>query len=99
MEQIELPKFHETFNPILDILGDGNVIHHRELLKKVVDKYYSSLPKELLDEKTKTGDLLILNRIAWGKSYLKKGGYIFYPERGMVQITDKAKKPILANCN
>jgi restriction system protein len=91
MEQIELPKFHETFNPILDILSDGKAIHHRELLKKVVDKYYSKLPKELLEEKTKTGDLLILNRIAWGKSYLKKGGFIFYPERGMVQITDKGK--------
>jgi len=92
MEQLELPKFHETFNPILDILSDGKIIHHRELLKNVVDKYYSKLPKELLEEKTKTGDLLILNRIAWGKSYLKKGGYIIYPERGMVQITEKGKK-------
>jgi restriction system protein len=50
------------------------------------------LPKELLDKKTKTGDLLILNRIAWGKSYLKKAGYIHYPERGAVQITEKGKE-------
>ena len=91
MKKEELPKFHETFNPILDILSEGNIIHHRELLKKVVDKYYSHLPKELLDEKTKSGEILILNRIAWGKSYLKKGGYIIYPERGMVQITEKGK--------
>lgn len=92
MKQIELPKFHETFNPILDVLADGKIIRHRELLKKVVDKYYSDLPKELLEEKTKNGEILILNRIAWGKSYLKKGGYIFYPERGTVQITEKGKK-------
>jgi len=92
MEQIELPKFHETFNPILDILSNGQIIHHRELLKKVVEKYYSNLSKELLEEKTKSGDPLILNRIAWGKSYLKKGGFIFYPERGMVQITEKGKQ-------
>jgi restriction system protein len=92
MEQIELPKFHETFNPILDILSNGQTIHHRELLKKVVEKYYFNLPKELLEEKTKSGDPLILNRIAWGKSYLKKGGFIFYPERGMVQITEKGKQ-------
>jgi restriction system protein len=89
-----LPKFHETFNPILDILSTGKIIHHRELLKKVVDKYYSDLPKELLEQKTKSGETLILNRIAWGKSYLKKGEYIIYPERGMVQITEKGKKSI-----
>lgn len=34
----ELPKFHETFNPILDILSNGEIIHHRELLNKVVEK-------------------------------------------------------------
>jgi restriction system protein len=94
MEQKELPKFHETFNPILEILSNGQVMYYRDLLKTVVDKYYSNLPKELLDQKTKSGDLLILNRIAWGKSYLKKGGYIIFPERGMVQITEKGKKSI-----
>jgi len=92
MGKKELPKFHETFKPILDILSNGEIVHHRELLKKVVDKYYSDLPKEVLDQKTKSGEILILNRIAWGKSYLKKGGYIIYPERGMVQITEKGKK-------
>ncbi|MCF8461598.1 MAG: restriction endonuclease [Flavobacteriales bacterium] len=88
---MELPKFHETFNPILDILSDKKIIHHRDLLNRVVEKYYSHFPKEMLEEKTKSGDVLIMNRIAWGKSYLKKGGFIIYPERGMVQITDKGK--------
>jgi restriction system protein len=97
MEQTDLPKFHETFNPILDILSTGEIVHHRELLKRVVEKYYSDLPKELLEQKTKSGEILILNRIAWGKSYLKKGGYIIYPERGMVQITEKGKKFINGN--
>ena len=94
MKQDELPKFHETFNPLLNILSSGEIIHHRELIKKVVDKFYSNLPMELLEQKTKSGETLILNRIAWGKSYLKKGGYIIYPERGMVQITDKEKQAL-----
>ena len=89
---MDIPKFHETFVPILETLADGKIIQHRELLNKIVEKYYSNLPKELLDKKTKTGDLLILNRIAWGKSYLKKAGYIHYPERGAVQITEKGKE-------
>ncbi len=96
---MELPKFHETFNPILDILSDGNTIHHRELLVRVLDKYYSALPQELLGIKTKSGEQLILNRIAWGKSYLKKGGFITYPERGSVQITQKGKDAVSKKLN
>jgi len=89
---MDMPKFHETFIPILEMLADGKIIHHRELLTKVVEKYYSKLPKELLEKKTKSGEPLIRNRIAWGKSYLKKAGYIHYPERGTVQITQKGKE-------
>ncbi|WP_018344272.1 restriction endonuclease [Cytophaga aurantiaca] len=86
---IEIPKFHETFNPILEILSNEETIHTRELQKKVIEKYFSELTQEQLAEKTKSGENLINNRIAWGKSYLKKGGYIFYPERGNVKITSK----------
>ncbi|RBI92426.1 restriction endonuclease [Elizabethkingia miricola] len=85
----ELPKFHETFNPILEILSNGEIIHTRVMQKRVIEKYYAHLPKELLEETTKSGENLINNRIAWGKSYLKKGGYIHYPSRGNVQITEK----------
>lgn len=86
---MEIPKFHETFNPILEILRKGEKLHTREMQNLVIAKYYSHLPQNLLNEKTKSGEILINNRIAWGKSYLKKGGYIFYPERGFVQITEK----------
>jgi len=71
---MDLPKFNETFIPILEVLSDGKTIHHMELIKSVENKYYSNLPKELLELKTKSGDILIQNRIAWGKSYLKKEG-------------------------
>jgi restriction system protein len=89
MKKTEIPKFHETFNPILEVLSNGEMIHTRELQDLVIKKYYSDLSDELLNEKTKSGEILINNRIAWGKSYLKKGGYILYPERGHVKITEK----------
>ena len=93
----QIPKFHETFNPILEILKDGEVIHSRELRNKVIQKFYSHLPNELLKQETKSGENLIMNRINWGKSYLKKGGYLFYPTRGHVRITDKGKEAIKSN--
>jgi restriction system protein len=90
--KIEIPKFHETFIPILEILSKNETIHTRELQRLVLEKYFSKLTEDQLNEKTKTGDTLVNNRIAWGKSYLKKGGYIFYPERGYVKITEKGLK-------
>lgn len=90
----DIPKFHETFNPILYILSDKQILHTREMQNQVINKYYSNLSRELLEQKTKSGEILINNRIAWGKSYLKKGGYISYPSRGHVQITEKGLSQI-----
>lgn len=91
IKQMEIPKFDETFIPILEVLKKGKVYKTRELIEEVKSKFYSELSDDQLKVETKSGDLLIDNRIAWGKSYLKKGGYIFFPERGLVQITEKGK--------
>lgn len=88
---MEIPKFDETFIPILEILKDGNIRKSRDLIEEVKSKFYSELSPEQLKQKTKSGDLLIDNRINWGKSYLKKGGYVISPERGFVQITERGK--------
>ncbi len=85
----QIPKFHETLIPILTILADGNPIHWNKLRIKVRDRFYADLPDELLSMKTKSGDPLVLNRIAWGKLYLHKAKMVFLPSRGMVQITPK----------
>lgn len=96
---MELPKFNETFLPILEVLKDGQIIKGRDLLRLVEERFYSDLPDELLQQTTKSGDRLIENRIAWGKSYLKKGGLVHYPQRGFVQITDKGKSTSSENVN
>lgn len=86
---MDIPKFHETFLPILEVLKDGKTIQFRELCKIVKEKFFSELSDEQLKETTKSGDILIDNRIGWGKTYLKKSGYIEYPERGYFKITEK----------
>ncbi|MBA3755702.1 MAG: restriction endonuclease [Nitrosomonas sp.] len=88
---MELPKFNETFLPILEVLKDGQIVKGRDLIRLVEERFYSDLPRDLLEQTTKSGDRLIENRIAWGKSYLKKGGLVHYPQRGHVQITEKRK--------
>lgn len=88
---MDVPKFNETFLPILEVLSNGETISGRQLIELVEKNFYSSLPADQLNKKTKSGDRLIENRINWGKSYLKKGGLVHYPQRGFVQITEKGK--------
>lgn len=84
-----LPKYYETFVPILETLKNGQTLHYNELRKRVRDNFYADLSPELLELKTKNGDQLILNRIGWAKAYLKQAKMIEQPERAMVRITPK----------
>lgn len=89
---MELPKYHETFIPILEILNSVESIKSRELASRVRDVYYSDLPQELLNQKTSSGANVLLDRILWGKSYLKMAKFVSYPKRGLVQIIEKGKR-------
>ncbi|AXO80008.1 restriction endonuclease [Olleya aquimaris] len=93
---MELPKYHQTFMPILEILNTVEVISSRELARKVRDSYYSELPKELLDKKTSSGANVLIDRILWGKSYLKMGKFVSYPKRGLVQLAEKGKQTLIS---
>ena len=75
-----------------EILNTENSLKSRELANKVRDKYYSNLAHELLDKKTSSGANVLLDRIQWGKSYLKMAKFVSYPKRGTVQITPKGKQ-------
>ncbi len=78
--------------PILEILNYEESIKSRELSIRVRDKYYSDLSDKLLNKKTSSGSNVLLDRISWGKSYLKMGKFVSYPKRGLVQITEKGKQ-------
>lgn len=89
----DLPKFHETFIPILKALSDGKIYHHKYLARKVRDEYYSHLSEELLSQTyEKSGKNILLDRINWGKTYLRQAKIIEYKDRGYVQITEKGRK-------
>ncbi len=89
---MELPKYHETFLPILETLNSAGTLKSRELAIMVRDKYYSHFPETLLKQKTRSGKNVLLDRILWAKSYLKMAKLVSYPKRGFVQITEKGKQ-------
>ena len=68
---MELPKYNETFIPVLEILNSVESIKSRELASLVRETYYSDLPPELLNQKTSTDANVLLDRILWGSHILK----------------------------
>ena len=91
---MELPKYHETFIPVLEVLSSVESLKSRELAETVHNRYYSDLPNALLNQKTSTGANVLFDRILWGKSYLKMAKLVSYPKRGFVQITEKGKSKL-----
>lgn len=89
---MEIPKYHQTFIPVLETLKTEESLTSRELASRVRDNYYSELPKDLLSKKTSSGANVLIDRIGWGKSYLKMAKFVSYPQRGRVQITEKGKR-------
>ena len=92
--QKALPKFHETFFPILKTLEKTNEIKTAKLLRLVADNYYLDLPSALLEQKTKSGANTLFDRIGWGKSYLVLGKFLENPKKGFIRITKKGKKTL-----
>lgn len=91
---MQLPKFHESFIPVLDVLNTAESLNSGEMAARVRNKYYSHLPQELLNQKTRSGTNTLLDRILWAKSYLKMGKFVAYPQRGYVQITEKGRQAL-----
>lgn len=83
-----VPKFDETFLPILDVLSEGSVLTAAQLRAKVREKHYPDLTAAELNATTNSGANLLADRINWGKTYLKIGGFITQPKRGLVQINE-----------
>lgn len=91
---MELPKYHETFVPILELLNCTGPLSSRELANQIRDRHYTHLAEDLLAAKTSTGANVLIDRILWGKSYLKMAKFVSYPKRGFVQITAKGKQTL-----
>ena len=89
---MEIPKYHEIFIPVLETLNTVESLNSRELASRISDKYYSDLPQDLLNQKTSSGSNVLIDRILWSKSYLKMAKFVSYPQRGMVQITEKGRR-------
>ena len=85
-----IPKYDELAIPLLRAVGDGELHLSSEVFQQIKHALKMEKHDNIILEST--GKPLFDNRIAWAKSYLKKTGFIEFPIRAHMQITDKGEQ-------
>ena len=87
----ELPKYDELMKPVVVALQQlGGTAGVLEIDAAVFEML--QVPSEIIekDYNGKTGRTAISYRLSWARTYLKKGGIIKSPSRGVWSLTEKA---------
>jgi restriction system protein len=80
-----IPDYQACMLPLLEALGDGKDHHIQKLTGMVADRF--GLTDAERDMVLPSGRRVIVNRVGWAKTYLKKAGLVTNPRRGTVRIT------------
>lgn len=85
-----IPDFQSLMYPLLSYLKDDKPHSLQDVMNTLAQQY--QLTEDELRLKVPSGQMsLFKNRVAWALSYMKNAGLIFYPQRGVYQITDIGK--------
>jgi 5-methylcytosine-specific restriction enzyme B len=87
---MEIHSFQISMLPLLRVLADG----HQHSLNAAVDSVADQMqiPLEKRTQLRESGVNILYNTVAWAKTYLKQAGLLYYPVRGMMQITDEGRE-------
>lgn len=92
----DIPDFQTIMLPMLRLLENGES-KTLNLVMQLLTEYFKLTP-EHLKIKVPSGQMgLFRNRVGWTRSYLKNAGLIYYPSRGVYQITDFGKEFLATN--
>ncbi len=85
-----MPKYNEMYQPILELMADGNAHKLTELYRAVAKWFH--LTDEECAEQLPSGQPILKNRVGWAKTYLKKAGLIVNEKRGSVVLSPEGMK-------
>lgn len=94
----DIPDFQSIMLPMLHLLSDGEKKSLNQVMTSLSE--FFMLNEEHLKVRVPSGQMgLFRNRVGWTRSYLKNAGLIYYPSRGVYQITDFGKEFLKTNPN
>lgn len=85
---IEVPGFQHFMTPFLRVLENGEIKHIRTIIDEVI-VMENLTPEQCAVKLPSQNDTQVVNRIAWVRTYLYKGGLIEQISRGYYKITQE----------
>ena len=86
-----VPDFQSMMLPLLEAIADG-AEHSNSVAYDSVAKQMKIAADDLQLMHSGGEQTVFYNRVAWGKTYLKKGGLLKSPKRGTIQITESGQR-------
>ena len=85
-----IPDYQTCMLPLLKYASDGKIHKLADAISAISDQF--NLTTEERETLLPSGtQILIANRVAWAKTYLKKAGLLTDPKRAHFQITDRGR--------
>lgn len=91
-----IPNYQEIFLPLLKLVAKHGRLNRSDATQLLADEF--SLNKSERRELIPSGRCTIIrSRTGWARTALKKAGLLTYPQRGIVEITERGKKVLDEN--
>lgn len=88
-----IPKYHELYRPVLELMSDGQSRSLREM-KQLLAQKLALTENELKLVLPSGRETYFSNRVGWSNWYLRQAGLIDKKSRTMFVITDEGKKAL-----
>lgn len=86
-----IPDYQTVMLPLLKLVASAGKLSLRDAVKRICGEF-NLTDAEAAQVLPSGNQRIIDNRVGWARTYLKKAGLLSYPQRGMVEITDRGRK-------
>jgi len=90
-EIVSIPKFDDLFKPTLNALISLGGSGTNEEIEDAVVSAIGATQEQLDIASPKNGVSLLMNRVAWARSYLKTAGFTLNPKMGVWVLTEEGR--------
>ena len=85
-----IPDYQTVMLPLLKLVGDVGPIRIRDAVIKIAE-HFNLTDSEITELLPSGNSKVIDNRVGWARTYLKKAGLLHYPQRGVIEVTERER--------